>query len=198
MFEWLWSALGFVGTQAVKRIVDRGVDRATSKSEALPRLVATREFQEVPARSAYGPVRQSFGRIRVTALGRGTIRDVRGFLCSIERLSEGRPVKKVFSEPFPLIWSYDEQIDTRDIVEGVPHLLDVVMCQEGMSALSPRIRNSVGYVEPTVLSDDPLASGEYRFSARVTSGDGQSVPVELDFEFRDTVWPGLVPISCWH
>src|SRR6186713_2262277 len=127
LLEWLWSAMGFVGTLATKRVVDRSVDRALQAKSPVPRLSVIRDYQEVPA----GSVRQLFGRVKVIAVGKGTLRNVRGYLCGIERLSGGRPIKKIFTETFPLIWSYDEHVDSRDVVEGVPWTMDVVMCQEG-------------------------------------------------------------------
>jgi hypothetical protein len=195
MLEWVWTIIAPLFGKAASRAVERGVDGAFERCQAIPRLRVISDAEERTATNGVSEVRQFYARLKVRAEGNGVLKNCRGFLCKVENVIENRPVKIVFEETFPLICSYDESVEGLDLVEGAPRTIDVVMCEDGHTEISLRLRTAKGFVRPTTLNDQPLTYGKYRFSSLVTTEDGQREQAQFDLSFHQSWPPTLTRIA---
>lgn len=137
-----------------------------------------------------------FARIRVTNLKPRIATKCQGWLVDVE-VDDGQGNFKptIFKDSIPLIWSYNAEVETVDIAQGVNRYLDLVRIQSDLPGLQPQMRKHSGELLEILRYEHLFkANGRFRFTVHVSASEitPQTIRVIVT---RGGEWPPQARLS---
>ena len=140
-----------------------------------------------------------YARLCVTNDKRRIAQHCQAWLVNVEELNEeSRFVPTTFRDSVPLVWSYNAEIDTVDIPQGIKRYVDIVRVQHDVPGFEPQIRSHTGAVL-TILKYQPIFSknGVYRLTVLVSAQEVRPQMIKVILTRGDT-WPPKGEARFWN
>lgn len=120
---------------------------------------------------------QVYFRLQVTNVGHRTLRGCRAWLVRVERLNGNdffQPTN--YRDTLPLVWSYDDSIESVDLPPGVQRYFDVALAVRDHEGLLPRL---LGMNVPNRYESAFVGFDAWRLGVLVSGEDTQPVQGDL-------------------
>jgi len=131
-----------------------------------------------------------FARIRVTNIKPRIASRCQAWLVNIESQdSAGQFRPTVFKDSIPLVWSYNAEIETVDIPQGINRYVDLARVQSDVDGFQPQLRLRSGGVSIPLQYEYLFKSnGVFRLTVLVSAQEVKPQQIKIVLR-RDGAWP---------